>query len=279
MTLDVSAPVTQSPLGGRVARADVITRAAEIVRSYDTPITLRQLFYRLVAALLIPASPRAYKHLAVLTLQARRAGQFPALITRTQPLARPRPFDSPGAAREWLAQIYRRDRTEGQEVSVYLGTEKAGLVQQLNGWFGALGIPVLPLGGHVSRTVIDEVAREVRDQGRPAVLIYASDCAANGEDIDRHFVTRATCFEGTERVALTAEQVVKYDLPPVPYQATDPRASEFLSRHRRLVQVELDALPPEVLRALYQSAIDRYWDTSAYQVVMERERDERTGLT
>ena len=200
-------------------------------------------------------------------------------MDRTRQIERALSFDSPDAARDWLASIYRRDRTEGQEVSVYLGVEKAGLVEQLDGWFGALGIPILPLGGYASQTFIDEVAREVRTQGRPAVLIYAGDFDASGEDIERDFEARAACFDGTRRVALTAEQVASYDLPPMPGKESDSRASGFVARHGRLVQVELDALPPEVLRALYQAAIDYYWDTSAYRAVMERERDERAGLT
>jgi hypothetical protein len=40
------------------------------------------------------------------------------------------------------------------------------------------------------------------------------------------------------------------------------------------MQVELDALDPDDLQALYQTAVDRYWDTSAYEQVI---RDEDAG--
>jgi hypothetical protein len=46
-----------------------------------------------------------------------------------------------------------------------------------------------------------------------------------------------------------------------------------------LVQVELDALDPDDLRALYAAAIADYWDTDAYRAVLEREARERDRLT
>jgi hypothetical protein len=45
-------------------------------------VTLRQLFYRLVSAQVIPNSQAAYKRLSSLTAEARRNGDFPALIDR-----------------------------------------------------------------------------------------------------------------------------------------------------------------------------------------------------
>jgi len=50
-------------------------QAAAIVRSYDTGVTLRQLFYRLVAAHLLPNTTTAYKGLSSQTAEARRAGR------------------------------------------------------------------------------------------------------------------------------------------------------------------------------------------------------------
>lgn len=60
----------------------LLERAAEIVDSYDTLVTLRQLFYRLVAAELLPNTTNAYKALSRHTAQARREGLFPALMDR-----------------------------------------------------------------------------------------------------------------------------------------------------------------------------------------------------
>ena len=52
----------------------LLEQAATIVRSYDTSVTLRQLFYRLVAAELLPNTTNAYKALSKYSAEARRAG-------------------------------------------------------------------------------------------------------------------------------------------------------------------------------------------------------------
>jgi hypothetical protein len=94
----------------------VLARAAEIVRSYDIGVTLRQLFYRLVAAQLILNTQSAYKYLSELTAKGRREGTFPDLIDMTRRIHRPLSFSSPEEALQWLRDVYRRDRTEGQDV-------------------------------------------------------------------------------------------------------------------------------------------------------------------
>lgn len=63
-----------------------------------------------------------------------------------------------------------------------------------------------------------------------------------------------------------------------PGKVTDSRAKGFVARHGKLVQVEVEAIPPALLRALYQDAIDAHWDESAYGAVLEREADERDRL-
>lgn len=79
-------------------------------------------------------------------------------------------------------------------------------------------------------------------------------------------------------MALTVDQVDAYDLPPQPGKASDPRASGFTERHGRLVQVELDALPPETLRQLYADALDEFWNPDAYRAALAREEADQALL-
>ena len=256
----------------------ILATAASIVHGYDTGVTLRQLFYRLVATEILPNTKVAYSTLSKVTAEARRQRNFPALIDRTRAVHRYTSFDSPDEATEWLCQIYRRERTDGQLVSIYLGVEKAGIVEQLKSWFGDYGIPILALGGYSSQTYIDEVIADVERQERPAVLIYAGDFDPSGEDIDRDFLARTDVFREVVRVALNADQVGEHNLPEQMGKTTDSRARGFLERHGRLVQVELDALPPDALRDLFQEAIDTHWDTSAFKRALRREKNERAAL-
>lgn len=262
----------------RIDWAAILTKAAAIVASYETGVTLRQLFYRLVAAVLLPNTRPAYTNLSRVTADARRKGQFPDLIDRTRRIHRYQTFPGPEEAREWLGRIYRRDRTEGQPWSVYLGVEKAGIVEQLQHWFGDLGVPILALGGYASQSYVNQIARDVEHQGRPAVLIYAGDFDPSGEDIQRDFIERVGCFEEVVRIALNAEQVVEFDLPEQMGKASDSRARGFIEKHGKLVQVELDALPPDVLKRLYDEALTDFWNHRAFERAYEQERREAAQL-
>jgi hypothetical protein len=262
----------------RIRWAPVIERAAAIVAEYDTSVTLRQLFYRLVSAQLIPNTQGAYKRLSELAAIGRRNDAFPDLIDLGRRVHRPLSFAGPADARQRLRSWYRRDRTENQDTSLYLGVEKAGMVEQLNAWFGEQGIPILAMGGYASQTYAKQVAAEVRAQDRPAVLLYAGDFDPSGEDIDRDFIERTSCWAKVIRVALTAEQVDTYGLPENPGKASDSRASGFVERHGRLVQVELDALDPNTLRGLFEAEVARFWDVSAYQAVLVQEQADLRDL-
>ncbi len=260
----------------RINWGGVLEEAATIVTSYSTGVTLRQLHYRLVSAQLIPNTTSAYKTLSARTAEARRGGWFPALVDRTRTIHRPAYADDPLSEIDWLAQSYRRDRTEGQKQAIYIGVEKNGLLAQLESWFGDLGIPILALGGYSSQTFCDVVASDVLNDGRESVLIYGGDFDPSGEDIERDFEDRTDfCFAEVVRVALTPEQVSEYNLPPQPGKASDTRAGRFIAQHGELVQVELDALPPDALQSLYQAAIDRYWDGSTFEGVLALEDKER----
>jgi len=190
----------------------------------------------------------------------------------------PTGWTSPGEALRHLRDTYRLDRTEGQPVSLYIGIEKVGQVEQLLSWFDPLGVPILAVGGYASQSYVKQVVEDTRSQRRPAVLLYAGDCDPSGEDIFRDFTERTDCWDQVNRVALDLDQVERYELPPNPGKATDPRAADFKRRHGRLVQVEVDALDPNVLRDLYQSAIDQHWDQDMYLLALDREDQDRRYL-
>ena len=123
--------------------------------------------------------------------------------------------------------LYRRDRTEGQESTIYLGVEKAGLSEQLDSWFGGeLGVPIVALGGYASQSLTSAVRRDIATAGRPAVLIYAGDMDPTGEDIDRDFEARVGVFDEVVRVALDVDQVAGYQLPYNPDPAVIKKLEE-----------------------------------------------------
>lgn len=271
----------------------ILPAAVAIVRSYETTgVTLRQLFYRLVAAEMLPNTQQAYGSLSSNTAEARRGTSkyvrsFPALIDNNREVTRPNLWTDAANAAEWLHERYMEPRAADQEYTIYIGVEKKGLVAQLFQWFAPLGLPVVALGGYPSQTLCDEVNEEIVDDGRPAILIYAGDFDADGEDIPRDFEERVGAFEEIRRVALNPDQVETMQLPPQPGKWTSARARGFAEKYEELfesvygvdlVQIELDAIPPTDLRRIYQEGVDEFYDHELLIEAEEHEREEKSKI-
>jgi hypothetical protein len=256
--------------------APILDCAAAIVEEYETAVTLRQVFYRLVAAGLIENSVNDYKHLSRRSAELRRLGTFPPLLDRTRAIERRPTSDSPAEALDLLARAYRRDLLAGQAVLPVVVVEKATLIAQVVAWFGDLCVPAVALRGYASETLERLVVELIEADEREAVLLYCGDFDPTGEDIPRAF--EANTDLELRRIALTAAQVAEYDLPPAPGKASDSRAAGFELRHGRLVQVELEALDPDDLRSLLGAEINALIEFDKVKVEAERENRERARL-
>jgi hypothetical protein len=260
----------------RLSWPPILERAVGIIEAHDITMTLRQVFYRLVAEVVLPNRTNAYNRLARLSAKARRDGWFPRLLDQGRRIERPLYFAGPDAARAWLVDHYRLDRTAGQPWSVYVGAEKATLLPQLEEWFDDRGIPVFSLRGYSGQELVTDVTNDIMVSRRPSVLLYAGDFDPSGQDIDRDFVRRVGCFDKVERIALTADQLE--GLPVQLGKADDPRSAGFIAEHGRLVQVELEALDPTDLHAMYEAALADYWDPVAFGHVLGDEDRDRGQL-
>lgn len=279
----------------------VLRRGAELTERFTqrqgAPPTLRQIHYALFGFTTegVTYSNRHYCTLSKKTAALRRQGLFPRLADNTRSIAEYRNWAGVGDHLDYAANVHRRDRTAGQEVNIYLGVEKRGMTAQLQAWFGRdLGIPILPLGGTSSEGFEAEVIDHIADDGRPSVLVYAGDWDASGEMILANF-TRWVQFSKVVQVALTVHQVFAHDLPLVESKP-DPESQnthwpQFRNRYRselaemgwdgndrQPVQVELDALDPDVIHTLYADAIAEFWDTSTHRDVLRQEEADRAVL-
>jgi hypothetical protein len=265
----------------RISWQPVIERAAEIVESYASPITLRQLHYRLVSDVEFgyPNTQIAYSRLSHLTAQLRRDDEFPALEDLTRSITE---YASWSSVADYLSDAPRRfrcDRTEGQETVPVVIAEKATLLSQLDEWFATpFGIPVIALRGYSSESLDREISDRFAD-GTDYAVVYVGDFDPSGLDIERNVRQYVDdLFIDWTRVAVTPEIIDTYHLPENPGKATDTRARSFAAEHGRLVQVEVEAIDPNDLRSLLQEAISPYWNDDAYQRVLDLEREQRAEL-
>jgi len=265
----------------RIDWAAVVAKARAIVGRYDTGVTLRQLFYQLVSDQTIQNTEYHYQRLSRCTAAARRRGgdPFPDLIDLNHRIDCLAQWDGLRDFADAATPQYRWRRTEGQKLCLWLVVEKAGITSQLKFWFEYLGINIVGLGGFSSQTLVSLIRAKVQADGRPAVLIYAGDHDASGDEILTDFRARTGCWAEVRLVALTKDQVQQYRLPENPGKTSDSRSKKFCARNGyapdKPVQVELDALPPETLRELYTAAIEDYWDWASYDAALDREERDR----
>jgi hypothetical protein len=210
-------------------------------------------------------------------------------------------WTSPADGLEAIAAQYRRDRTEGQEYNVFIGCEKAGQVEQLRTWFNEpLGLPVLAFKGYSSVPYVKDIIESVETDGRPAVLLYAGDFDCSGENIFDTVVRDSDCWHDVIKVAVSLDQVATYGLVRNKGKtkknkdgievASDTRAAKFIEKYADPLaalgwgdipnpQVELDALDPNDLRALFFEALTPLWDFDTSLAVVREEVEERALLS
>jgi hypothetical protein len=253
------------------------------------PLTVRQIFYRLVGAHAYEKTERAYRRLCEHLVRARRARLLPFESIRDDGVAvlSHRHYDGvvdfhDETARR--ARAYRRDRQSGQSVYMELWCEAAGMLHQLDRVAAAYSVPVYTTGGFGSLTANYEVARRALARDRPTLILHVGDFDPSGESIFASIVEDAAGFVETDRtirlpevhgirVALTADQVDDYDLPTAPPKQSDSRSASW---HGETCQLE--ALAPDVLAWVVEGSIVERLDRGVFEAQIERERSERAEL-
>ncbi|MBK3646321.1 hypothetical protein [Streptomyces sp. MBT33] len=267
----------------RVRWPSVVDRAREIVNGYaPMKVTLRQVMYRLVSEGVLPHTAPMYRRLSSRLAQARREGRFPDLVDTLREVHVPPAWPDAGAFLREAVDWFSLDRTEGQEHALYVAAEKDTLRQLLTGWLAEYGIPVLVVRGFGSQSYVDVVHERTARDAREAHLLYVGDFDCSGEDIERDFVRRTSCWSQVTRVLLTYNQMRAYGLPATEGKRGDPRWPGFASRYgldpARPVQWEVEALEPAELQRLVLDAVDPYVDRDVLAGQVAREEEQRRAL-
>ena len=247
------------------------------------PLTLRQVYYRLVSRELVGKTESEYGRLCEILGRARRGRLLDMSAFRDDGF---RQGEAPGwddadqVVRAVAGTVagYTRDRQDGQRRRLVLWCEAAGMVPQLERVAHEYSVPVFSSGGFDSITAKHAQARAIADDERPTFVLHVGDHDVSGvhlygsldEDV-RAFVQH---YAGTctfARLAVTPEQVERYGLPQAPPKATDRRAFEGLT-------TQAEALDPRTLADIVREAIEAEQDAETRRAVIEREHAEREAL-
>jgi hypothetical protein len=190
------------------------------------PLTVRQIFYRLIGKGVIGKSDAAYDSLVGHIANARRAELIPfESITDAdvEGLAVPRTDVEIRQGDFWTltekrAGNHRRHRAEGQPYRIIVWTEAAGTKPQLQRALGDLPCTVHSGGGQTSLTVVKALADASRAENKPTVMLHVGDNDPNGTVIYQSLAEDAQMFAAQDRVRAarraseepTTEQVTEW---------------------------------------------------------------------
>jgi hypothetical protein len=253
------------------------------------PLTVRQIFYRLVASVDYPKTEQAYARLAEHLVRARRARltDFDAIRDDGVTTYSTRWHDGPQEFWDDVgeqARDYRRDRQAGQRVRVELWSEAAGMLPQLARIADRYSVPVFSAGGFASLTAVRLIAERALARAAPTVLLHVGDFDPSGVSIFEAMAADAREFVladriiGTldlhpKRVALTAAQIARYELPTAPVKRSDSRSKGW-----RGETCQLEALAPDQLAALVAASITDQLDGDTFERQVAAEGADRRAL-
>lgn len=266
----------------RAETRTVLSQVEEVLREYreHLPLTVRQIFYRLVGAFGYPKTEQAYERLGNYLVRARRARLIPFDYIRddSASVMNHLHFDGEEDFYRYVHELgrgYKQDKLARQKVSIRIHCEAEGMMPQLHNALEPYSVPVYSCSGFDSLTARRQLARWCHDtyvyRGKFPVMLHLGDYDPDGESIFDSLVEDVVGFLDVDaphvaelsrqsplfkRVALTEWQVRHHGLPTAPPKKTSSRTANWSGG----ATCQLEALPPDRLRRLVVTTVEGYLD-------------------
>jgi len=246
--------------------ASLLLACQNLIGEYSGSITLRQLFYLLVATGHIDYSETSYRKVKNLMINARKHGRVPpTTFSYDKSVPSDAVYGDPQAYLTKCYSDYRIPRTYNQPNHIEIWVEREPHKTFVSSLVSEYDIPVYVTGGYSSFSFVFEAAKRIEASvdraGSPRVL-YLSDLSpasinmfeSQVSEISSHLdLTREEVDAIMLRVGLEPEHVVKFDLPILeeisPTQKTvlfEDKYSDLLEMFDipRIPIVEIESLNP-----------------------------------
>lgn len=265
----------------------LIHTANVIIREYQRQgyvLTIRQLYYQLVARDYIANTLKEYKRVAALFNDARLAGEmdWDAIEDRTREFLRRSRWKSGADVLESAANSFHMDMWENQNSRPFLIVEKEALIGVFERICRQYDVPVLAARGYPSVSVVREFVEEdivpALNEAQDVIILHFGDHDPSGIDMSRDLEDRFNLFLEPHgyarrfdfiRCALNMDQVRVQNPPENPAKTTDSRFASYRKKFGSS-SWELDALSPTYLESLVRSEMDNFIDKNAWY---EREQE------
>jgi len=271
-------------------KADIAAVKAAIrsLLKADNPMTVRQVFYRLVVKGLVEKTEADYENTVIRLLTDMRMDDsipFRWIIDDSRPRSETRTYNSIADAARDTAEFYRRSALREAADYIEIWCEKQALAGIIESAADDFDVPVIVSRGMPSLTQLYGSACEIDradSAGKQTYIYQFGDHDPSGVLIPQIIKRRLNelchklgCSPPIfQRVALTEEQIEEFDLPTRPTKRKgNPHANTFEGD-----SVELDALPSAELRRMVRGCIVRHISQRQLNVLRVAEDDERRLL-
>jgi len=278
-------------------KLQLISIAQGIVQEYAAQgfdMTLRQLYYQLVARGFIANHQREYKRLGDAIDTARMNGliDWGSIVDRTRGCLMNDHWDSPAEIVEDAAGAYKIDLWKGQRRRVEVWIEKEALIGVISGLCRKWDVPYMACRGYLSQSEMwrssQRIIRYLR-KGQPTIILHLGDHDPSGIDMTADIKRRLQIFVGHEfentdtgdpyevpvlRLGLNMDQVQQYNPPPNPAKMNDARAAAYIAQYGHSCW-ELDALDPQTLTGLVESNIRGIVDLDKWNARLRKQKKQQ----
>ena len=265
----------------------LISLVNEVIDEYHAQgyeLTLRQVYYQLVARGYIPNNERSYKNLGNLINDGRLAGliDWYAIIDRTRNLRNNSHWSTPESVISSAKYSYMLDRWKNQPNYVEVWVEKDALIGIVSQICRKLDVPHFSCRGYTSQSEMWSAAQRFigQDDRESRTIIHLGDHDPSGIDMTRDIQERLELFGAdvnVKRVALTMEQIEQFNPPPNPTKLSDARSSGYIRQYGHECW-ELDALEPQVITNLINNEVTALCDIDLFEQIEDKEEIDKENI-
>lgn len=273
----------------------------EVLAEYEAQgfrLSLRQVYYQLVARAYIENSQRSYKRLGNLVSNARQSGliDWDMIEDRGRALAIPAHWRDPAQIVRAAARSFRIDKWADQPYHVEVMVEKDALSGVLGPVCSELDIGLTANKGYSSSSTMHEAGQRLRYrwiEGKKSVILYLGDHDPSGIDMTRDIEDRLDMYSGPnededggplmddelriDRLALNWNQVEEWQPPKNPAKESDSRFQSYAQEFGES-SWELDAINPTTLADLVRDAVEGIRDADLWVEAIESENEMKKEL-
>ncbi len=253
-------------------------RTREIISEYTIRLTIRQVYYRLVANNDIPSNRSQYVYFdKVLTTARQKDLELAAYFEdKTRKIIDNSEIIYPyWKYSEYISQQLEKVKTDYpqftynsnllQDTIVFILVEKQALEGVFEQALRNTNIFVVSRGLNSFSQML-ELRELIKDDSRKVVAYIFTDFDDSGFLIQDNFLNQMKKylkidFDYTERIALEKEQIEKYHLP------LNPTKHSTHSKYNLPYFVELDSLDPTILMDLVREVCDKHFNQDLYNAI------------